>query len=61
MSDWTDPDTHLALPRSGTPRDVDGLKPGEPLGLVVCEHCWRAARHQDWISHGPDCPLADGD
>jgi hypothetical protein len=61
MPHWTDEDTHLALPRSGTPRDVDGYKLGEPTGEVVCEHCYRSAWHLDWIDHADDCPLAGDD
>jgi hypothetical protein len=57
--DWADEDKPLALVRSGTPRSVDGCKPGEPTGMVVCEDCWRCARNWDWIDHAPGCVFHD--
>lgn len=47
-----DPEVHAVIRDSATPMSVDGYKLGEPTGLVVCEHCYRVARHWDWITHG---------
>ena len=53
---FSDADTHFQLMRSNSPVYVDGVKMGEPTGVVVCVACWRSAMNSDHICHCWDCP-----
>ncbi|GAB6863291.1 hypothetical protein ACFR97_10375 [Haloplanus litoreus] len=52
---FADPDTEFVLDVSETPRTVDGFKPGEPTGKVICPHCGEAASAPEYIPHPENC------
>jgi hypothetical protein len=52
---FADPNTEFILVVSDTPRTVDGCKPGEPTGEVMCPFCRHSASAPEYIPHPETC------